>query len=145
MEESCSEMVASQGTVEGGFMGRTNKLVDGCYSFWQGGLFPLLQRLTPELLRQTGNPCPLLPGDLGPMVVPSPPSGHPVSPQRQAENAARIAQVYHILSALCRTSDRFEWILRAIAYPVKRSRIDSGGFIECKEGRERGAPILEMY
>ncbi|RDD41265.1 Protein farnesyltransferase subunit beta [Trichoplax sp. H2] len=27
---------------EGGFQGRTNKLVDGCYSFWQGGLFPLL-------------------------------------------------------------------------------------------------------
>jgi len=28
---------------EGGFQGRTNKLVDGCYSFWQGGSFPLLQ------------------------------------------------------------------------------------------------------
>ena len=27
---------------EGGFQGRTNKLVDGCYSFWQGGSFPLL-------------------------------------------------------------------------------------------------------
>ena len=24
------------------FQGRTNKLVDGCYSFWQGGLLPLL-------------------------------------------------------------------------------------------------------
>lgn len=31
-----------QGTTEGGFMGRTNKLVDGCYSFWQGALFPLV-------------------------------------------------------------------------------------------------------
>jgi protein farnesyltransferase subunit beta len=28
--------------LEGGFAGRTNKLVDGCYSFWVGGLFPLL-------------------------------------------------------------------------------------------------------
>lgn len=28
--------------LEGGFQGRTNKLVDGCYSFWQGGVFPLL-------------------------------------------------------------------------------------------------------
>nr|GMD56205.1 protein farnesyltransferase subunit beta isoform X2 [Ipomoea batatas] len=27
-------MVFRQG-VEGGFQGRTNKLVDGCYSFWQ--------------------------------------------------------------------------------------------------------------
>lgn len=30
--------------VEGGFQGRTNKLVDGCYSFWQGGVFALLRR-----------------------------------------------------------------------------------------------------
>ena len=30
---------------EGGFQGRTNKLVDGCYSFWQGGIFPLMHRL----------------------------------------------------------------------------------------------------
>lgn len=27
---------------EGGFCGRTNKLVDGCYSFWQGGAVTLL-------------------------------------------------------------------------------------------------------
>ncbi len=33
-------------------MGRTNKLVDGCYSFWQGGIFPLLQQLMPEYLAQ---------------------------------------------------------------------------------------------
>ncbi len=46
----------SQGQVEGGFMGRTNKLVDGCYSFWQGGIFPLLQRLWPEYLAQTRVP-----------------------------------------------------------------------------------------
>lgn len=31
--------------VEGGFQGRTNKLVDGCYSFWQGGVCALIQRL----------------------------------------------------------------------------------------------------
>ncbi|KAK9925283.1 hypothetical protein M0R45_033611 [Rubus argutus] len=30
---------------ECGFQGRTNKLVDGCYSFWQGGVFALLQRI----------------------------------------------------------------------------------------------------
>lgn len=34
---------------EGGFQGRSNKLVDGCYSFWQGGIFPLVQ---PVLLQQ---------------------------------------------------------------------------------------------
>ena len=31
--------------LEGGFQGRTNKLVDGCYSFWVGGVFPLLQEM----------------------------------------------------------------------------------------------------
>ncbi|KAI5059258.1 hypothetical protein GOP47_0025577 [Adiantum capillus-veneris] len=42
--------VFRQGNVEGGFQGRVNKLVDGCYSFWQGGIFPLLQMLPEQLL-----------------------------------------------------------------------------------------------
>lgn len=29
----------------GGFKGRTNKLVDGCYAWWVGGCFPLLESL----------------------------------------------------------------------------------------------------
>lgn len=33
---------ARQAAVEGGFNGRTGKLADGCYSFWQGALFPLI-------------------------------------------------------------------------------------------------------
>jgi hypothetical protein len=45
-------VVFRQGAVEGGFQGRTNKLVDGCYSFWQGGVFSLLQRMMPELISQ---------------------------------------------------------------------------------------------
>ena len=49
-----------QGQVEGGFMGRTNKLVDGCYSFWQGGIFPLLRMLMPDYLAQTH--IPTMPG-----------------------------------------------------------------------------------
>ncbi|XP_039249579.2 protein farnesyltransferase subunit beta-like [Styela clava] len=36
-------LVNKQMRIEGGFQGRTNKLVDGCYSFWQGGVFPLIQ------------------------------------------------------------------------------------------------------
>ncbi|CAF2957240.1 unnamed protein product [Rotaria sp. Silwood2] len=35
--------VNRQMTFEGGFQGRTNKLVDGCYSFWVGALLPLIQ------------------------------------------------------------------------------------------------------
>lgn len=34
--------VMRQMAYEGGFQGRTNKLVDSCYSFWVGSLFPLL-------------------------------------------------------------------------------------------------------
>lgn len=30
---------------EGGFQGRTNKLVDGCYSFWQAGIFPMISEV----------------------------------------------------------------------------------------------------
>lgn len=33
-----------QMSVEGGFQGRTNKLVDSCYSWWVGGVMELLQR-----------------------------------------------------------------------------------------------------
>jgi len=32
----------------GGFQGRTNKLVDGCYSYWVGGLFPILDSILRE-------------------------------------------------------------------------------------------------
>ncbi|PRP85787.1 farnesyltransferase, CAAX box, beta [Planoprotostelium fungivorum] len=37
--------VARQTPYEGGFNGRTNKLVDACYSFWMGGVFPLLHAM----------------------------------------------------------------------------------------------------
>lgn len=56
--------VHRQGALEGGFNGRTNKLVDGCYSFWQGGLFPLLQAHMPQLLAQL-RPCRPVPGGAG--------------------------------------------------------------------------------
>ncbi len=39
LEWTCHRQMAT----EGGFQGRTNKLVDACYSLWQGGVFPLLE------------------------------------------------------------------------------------------------------
>jgi protein farnesyltransferase subunit beta len=36
----------------GGFRGRTNKLVDGCYSWWVGSCFPLLEALGISLVRE---------------------------------------------------------------------------------------------
>lgn len=40
----------------GGFRGRTNKLVDGCYSWWCGGLFAMLSALLPTNEAETGWP-----------------------------------------------------------------------------------------
>ena len=34
---------------EGGFQGRTNKLVDSCYSFWQAGQFPIIHSILMEI------------------------------------------------------------------------------------------------
>lgn len=34
--------VNRQLTYEGGFQGRANKLVDVCYSFWMGAIFPIM-------------------------------------------------------------------------------------------------------
>ncbi|KAL6518842.1 hypothetical protein OROHE_017595 [Orobanche hederae] len=45
--------LVSQG-VECGFQGRTNKLVDGCYSFWQGGVAAIIQRLHLMVSEQMG-------------------------------------------------------------------------------------------
>lgn len=36
----------------GGFRGRTNKLVDGCYSWWVGGCFPLIEALGVSLAHE---------------------------------------------------------------------------------------------
>lgn len=38
-----SWLSARQHAPEGGFSGRTNKLVDGCYSHWVGGCWPLIE------------------------------------------------------------------------------------------------------
>ncbi|KAL9581448.1 MAG: hypothetical protein Q9212_003896 [Teloschistes hypoglaucus] len=43
-----SWLSARQHAPEGGFAGRTNKLVDGCYSFWVGGCWPFLQAAASE-------------------------------------------------------------------------------------------------
>jgi len=34
-----------QQSFEGGFVGRSNKLVDGCYSFWQGACIVLINSI----------------------------------------------------------------------------------------------------
>lgn len=39
---------------EGGFAGRTNKVVDGCYSHWIGGCWPLVEAAIGGPIRQAG-------------------------------------------------------------------------------------------
>lgn len=41
--KSLEWLTSRQMTVEGGYSGRTNKLVDGCYSWWVGGEFVLVE------------------------------------------------------------------------------------------------------
>lgn len=55
MELLMSWLGRMQGRVEGGFRGRTNKLVDGCYSWWQGGLVSIL--LQQQVTRQNKQAC----------------------------------------------------------------------------------------
>ena len=43
MDTLLSWLSSRQYAPEGGFAGRTNKLVDGCYSHWLGGCWPLVQ------------------------------------------------------------------------------------------------------
>lgn len=45
--------VDRQMAYEGGFQGRTNKLVDSCYSFWQGATLPILR----SFLQREGSDC----------------------------------------------------------------------------------------
>jgi protein farnesyltransferase subunit beta len=47
-------------TAEGGFNGRANKLVDSCYSFWQGASLVILR----DLFVFAGLPVPSAPGNL---------------------------------------------------------------------------------
>jgi len=46
---ACSKQLS----YEGGFAGRTNKLVDGCYSFWQGGAIVIMNNYLQQQQRQS--------------------------------------------------------------------------------------------
>lgn len=48
--------VKRQMGIEGGFQGRTNKLVDSCYSFWIGALFQMFQQVNRDFVLYSDNP-----------------------------------------------------------------------------------------
>ncbi|KAJ5653121.1 hypothetical protein N7490_000124 [Penicillium lividum] len=52
-----SWLSARQYGPEGGFSGRTNKLVDGCYSHWVGGCWPILQSALDGKPQSNGPPA----------------------------------------------------------------------------------------
>ena len=75
-------------------MGRTNKLVDGCYSFWQGALFPLLQQVWPQYVQQSG--IPRDPRPQQPIVIPPlPPLDAPQGPLEQAQSETARLKASH--------------------------------------------------
>lgn len=47
-------LAGRQMALEGGFQGRTNKLVDSCYSFWQGACFEILAAAELQQQQQLG-------------------------------------------------------------------------------------------
>ena len=76
-----------QTRVEGGFQGRTNKLVDGCYSFWQGGTLALVAHVRRGHTRSDEAPPGLVwrPGGRAPPPAPPPPApGRPLDEGRAA-------------------------------------------------------------
>ena len=62
-----------QTRVEGGFQGRTNKLVDGCYSFWQGGTLALVAHVRKGHTRSDEAPPGLVWRPGGRALPPAPP------------------------------------------------------------------------
>lgn len=73
-----------QGAVEGGFNGRTNKLVDGCYSFWQGSVMPVLMKEREALTQQALGLAAPLDGDEGIEVPALPAMAGVCSPYEEA-------------------------------------------------------------
>ncbi|KAI1810506.1 terpenoid cyclases/Protein prenyltransferase [Poronia punctata] len=65
MSRLISWLSSRQYAPEGGFSGRTNKLVDGCYSHWVGGCWPLIEAAIrgPAGTASIGSPSPPV-GDL---------------------------------------------------------------------------------
>lgn len=51
-------LVNKQMKFEGGFQGRTNKLVDACYSFWQAGMFPIIHSVLMKGKQRTTTEAP---------------------------------------------------------------------------------------
>lgn len=76
-------------------MGRTNKLVDGCYSYWQGALFGLLPRLGPAYLLQSRAVHAAVAGQWGAGSVRVPPAVVAMAPDAQAGREAALHKVRH--------------------------------------------------
>jgi len=88
-----------QSPAAGGFSGRTGKLVDGCYSYWQGAVFPLLEVVgggvpgprVEEGAEGVGPPVTRLPPLPGPPPLPRGMSAPPGPVARAASTAAAAA------------------------------------------------------
>lgn len=61
-----SAVMQGEAAEAGGFRGRSNKLVDGCYSWWVGGTFPILEELRRRETEAKGDST----GSSGAKIVP---------------------------------------------------------------------------
>uniref|UniRef100_A0A061SE94 Protein farnesyltransferase subunit beta n=1 Tax=Tetraselmis sp. GSL018 TaxID=582737 RepID=A0A061SE94_9CHLO len=149
-----------QGGVEGGFMGRTNKLVDGCYSWWQGGVFPIIHSHLQLLLAQLPGPadaelrlgayCTAVRGGGGSGEYTGAPRPRPLAPKEHAEAlAARLsaeAKELHLRAkseeAACTEAEKETGAIpveseEAVEALVRRAEASS-------KGAERAAQLCEQ-
>ncbi|KAK9908192.1 hypothetical protein WJX75_004005 [Coccomyxa subellipsoidea] len=134
--------VHRQGLVEGGFMGRTNKLVDGCYSFWQGALFPLLQQVWPQYVQQSGIPQGPLPQES--IVIPSLPPLNTAGPlmQAQAETARLKAKADALLEKGIGSMTDGQAVAQALLHETADAQRAASWALEYEEIAQVSAAVL---
>ncbi|XP_059670160.1 protein farnesyltransferase subunit beta-like isoform X2 [Cornus florida] len=145
-------VVFRQGS-EGGFQGRTNKLVDGCYSFWQGGVSALIQRscFADEqlLLSDTEGACStdstqsvasdLSEGEQGLEGTSSHANETCCSRQEGEQNVSDPVNLFNIGFDFIKGRSKMEPLFNSIAlqqYILLCSQLDNGGFRD-KPGKNR--------
>lgn len=108
-------LVHKQDGLSGGFQGRTDKLVDGCYSWWQGASFSILQEHFAVYLAQTRVPTSFAGG-----------FGHNLTPPAQEEGTeSSVASMFPTKYSL----DAKASISRPLQAPVRSSHPSDGFFL----------------
>lgn len=92
MPKLISWLSSRQDAPAAGFSGRTNKLVDGCYSHWVGGCWPLIEASLNASPSATGQSSPPPPEE-----QPTPAAGRPSAATLSATLFSRDGLIRYIL------------------------------------------------